>query len=558
MPSHGPHERTIQKTRNLSKPPNPFSRKVEYLETAATDVWADSRITSAIAPELPCGMGSDQFSVTGMTVYSSKSIQVPTKARNSAPTGNVSRDAATHFTMRSTFVRGVETPPTVPIAALLGNKSLVSTPLQADKWEQELQAAKITHKYPHLVHSIRYGFYAGIPPIHSTFSPPNNISDIISQSAFDTVMAKEIELGRWIGPFSQTELEKFLGPFQTSPITMIPKPGKPGKFRLLENLSYPYYPRYNYTANTTIRSINSHIDSLLYPCLWGTFTNTCTLIWTLPPGSQGAVRDISEAYRLIPLHPSQWPGATIRVGPDKFCADLRNMFGLSSAGGIFGHLADAGMDISRARGLGPVSKWVDDHFWIRILRRWLTEYNSRREKLKRRITNYGGQKHKRGRIYYEGDTLPDGRREEFDDDFEFPIQDLSSASPRSADDSQYTYCFADINAVTDPLGYTWALEKDIPFGNTPIFFGFEWNLSEKQVSVPRSKRDKYITAITEWQTRSKHSLNDAEKLYGKLMHVCLVFPRGRSYLVELERLLADLKHAAPFATHKPPAASRKT
>jgi hypothetical protein len=82
--------------------------------------------------------------------------------------------------------------------------------------------------------------------------------------------------------------------------------------------------------------------------------------------------------------------------------------------------------------------------------------------------------------------------------------------------------------------------------------GFEWNLSERQVLVPRGKRDKYITAITEWQTRSKHSLNDAEKLYGKLMHVCLVLSRGRSYLMELECLLADLKHAAPFATHKPP------
>jgi hypothetical protein len=245
MPSHRPHERTIQKTRDLSKPPNPFLRKVEYPEIAATDVWADSRIMSAIAPELPCGMGSDQFSVTGMTINSSKSTQVPTKARNSAPTGNVSRDAAIHFTTRRTFVQGAETPPMVPTAAPSGNKPLVSTPLQADKWEQELQAAKITQKYPHLVHSIRYGFHAGIPPIHSTFSPPNNISDIISQSAIGTVMAKEIELGRWIGPFSQTELKKFLGPFQTSPITMIPKPGKSGKFHLLENLSYPYHPRYN-------------------------------------------------------------------------------------------------------------------------------------------------------------------------------------------------------------------------------------------------------------------------------------------------------------------------
>jgi hypothetical protein len=477
-------------------------RKAEHPpETDAIDAWADSHIMSGTALAPPPGTENVQSSVTGTTVNFYKSIQAPRKARNSAPTGSVSRGANTPSIPRSTYAQGAETPLMVPTAAPSGNKPHISTPLQADKWEQELQAARITHKYPLLAHSIRHGFYVGIPPIHSTFSPPNNINDTTSQSAFDTVMAKELELGRWVGPFSQTELEKLIGLFQTSPIKMITKPGKPGKFCLLENLSYLYAPMYNRATDTTISSINSHIDSSLYPCLWGTFGNTCTLIWTLPLGSQGAVRDISEAYSLIPLHPSQWAGAAIRIGPDRFCTDLRNMFGLSSAGGIFGHLADAGMDISRARRLGPISKWVDDHFWIRILWRWLAEYNAKREKLKERIMSHGGQKHKRGRIYYEGDMLPDGRQEEFDDDFEFPIQDLSSTSPCSADDMQYTYCFADINAVTDPLGYSWALEKDIPFGNTPVYFGFEWNLSDKEVSIPRSKRDKYITAITEWRAR---------------------------------------------------------
>ena len=37
--------------------------------------------------------------------------------------------------------------------------------------------------------------------------------------------------------------------------------------------------------------------------------------------------------------------------------------------------------------------------------------------------------------------------------------------------------------------------------------------------------------------RPTHSLEDVEKLYGQLLHVCLVVPMGRAYLTELERML---------------------
>ena len=45
--------------------------------------------------------------------------------------------------------------------------------------------------------------------------------------------------------------------------------------------------------------------------------------------------------------------------------------------------------------------------------------------------------------------MPDGRSEEFDKDTSFPLHDLSSASPHSADDVLFTYADADINCTSN-------------------------------------------------------------------------------------------------------------
>lgn len=241
--------------------------------------------------------------------------------------------------------------------ALSARELRAQTPLRVEAWRDALAETGLDCKYPNLSTSIEFGFNVFIPPIHKTFAPPNRISDPDHQAAFKSIVQKELLLGRWLGPYPRAVIEEVLGPFQTSPISMVPKPGKPGKFRLVQNFSHPHSPITIAPSTTAISSINSSIDSTLYPCFWGTFANTCRLLWTLPPGSQGAVRDLSEAYRMIPLHPSQWPGTVTRISDDdEFGVDTCNMFGFGPAGGVFGSVADAGMMICRARGLGPLSK----------------------------------------------------------------------------------------------------------------------------------------------------------------------------------------------------------
>src|SRR5882762_10158721 len=166
-----------------------------------------------------------------------------------------------------------------------------------------------------------------------------------------------------------TELTSLIGNFQSSPISMVPKPGKPGRFHLVQTLSHPHNPQ------DPVSSINHNINSDLYPSTWRTFSTVCTTIWNLPPGSQGAVWDISEAYHSIPIAASQWPGLVVQLDNNSFAVDTNACFGCASSSGIFGHVADAGADIFCANGIGPLSKWVDDHIFFQIPRAFLKQYN---------------------------------------------------------------------------------------------------------------------------------------------------------------------------------------
>lgn len=136
------------------------------------------------------------------------------------------------------------------------------------------------------------------PKIICTQAPPNKPSLTEFAEVFKGNITVEIEKGRYIGPFSQVELEAAIRPFQTSPFDIILKPGKPGKFHLLQNLSFPLRPSLAYPNP----SVNSQVDSDDFPCTWGTFATLCLVIARLPPGSQAAVQDVAEAYCTIPLH----------------------------------------------------------------------------------------------------------------------------------------------------------------------------------------------------------------------------------------------------------------
>ncbi len=245
-------------------------------------------------------------------------------------------------------------------------------PLSAFKlegWDILLESTGLLEDFGEIPQGLRIGFIIGTPVIRHTIAPHNSLSLSILSKQFASIINNEFHLNRYLGPFTRIELENIIGHFQTSPMSLIPKPHKPGAFRLVQNFSFPKKPDENHT------SINYHIDSNDFLCTWGTFALFALTVFHLPPGSQGAVRDVSKAYRNIPLHPSQWASTVVRLSEkNEFAIDTQAAFGVSSNAGMFGLIADGLNSIMRRKGIGPLSKWVDDHGFFRILKKYLQRY----------------------------------------------------------------------------------------------------------------------------------------------------------------------------------------
>ena len=420
------------------------------------------------------------------------------------------------------------------------------TPYIPSAWEQSLVEADLISKYPLIPSGLRRGFHTSLSNLTQSYFPPNSLSIEEHRSIFNDIINKEISKGRYIGPLNRESLESLIGPFQTALLSLVPKPGKPGKFRLVQNLSFPYK-----STSPLLSSPNSRVDLDQFPTYYSTFQITSTIISSLPPGSQAAVRDVAEAYRTVPSHPSQWPSLVVRLGSNQFVVDTSFCFGFAPSGGIYGQIGAAGVNIMRHRGMGPIARWVDDHLFFRVKREFLDSYNQIRALGAERIGKFGGPVTKGGRTWFAGSALPNGEIEEFDEEMRFPLKDLSLSSPRSVEDSTFCYNFSDIDHISGFLGIPWESLKDIPFADLTTFIGFIWDLTSRTVTLTEAKQQKYLTTISEWERRRTHTLEDVQKLHGKLLHASLIFPPGRAYLTNLESMLSIFGDN-PFKPRTPP------
>ncbi|KAE8180883.1 hypothetical protein CF328_g9016, partial [Tilletia controversa] len=137
--------------------------------------------------------------------------------------------------------------------------------------------------------------------------------------------------------------------------------------------------------------------------------------------------DASEAFRAVGAAKDQWPGLVILAPSGWFIIDTRLPFGLASATGVWGSVADATLVIIHAHfdtevGLRAV-KWVDDFVFMKP-----------------------------------------------------PSSDL---------------LLNDVLAVTEPLGFPWHPEKRSEFENEIRYLGFEFNVHTFVVMLPEDKAAKY-------------------------------------------------------------------
>jgi hypothetical protein len=239
----------------------------------------------------------------------------------------------------------------------------IVTPFIWERWHELLERAGVLQEFADVPKGIRYGWRLGVPdsfPLSCTYIPDNHKSALDHPDFIISYIHAEVSAGRYSGPFSPDRLERIIGHFRTSPLGVIPKPGT-SKFRLIQDHSFP-------RNHNFIPSVNSAIDSSLFPCDWGTFEDCERLVTEAPPGTQVAVFDVEAAHRRSPIAPEDQCYVCVMFvvnGVLQVWIDHAASFGGASSNGLFGRPGDAIVAIYKFNGIPDLLKWVDDYIFFR-------------------------------------------------------------------------------------------------------------------------------------------------------------------------------------------------
>ena len=182
-------------------------------------------------------------------------------------------------------------------------------------------------------------------PLTSTNSP-SLLSNI--QVAREKIQ-HELSLGRIAGPFKFPPFPNF----KTSPLALREK-STPGKFRLLHNLSYPY----------DSNSVNYNIPKEFTTVKYQNIQHAIKLLQSHAPDAYMAKSDISDAFHIIPVHPSQYHLLGFKIDQYYYHDKMLGM-GASPSCRIFEDFSDAILWILEHKfNITDVVKVLDDFLFI--------------------------------------------------------------------------------------------------------------------------------------------------------------------------------------------------
>ena len=364
------------------------------------------------------------------------------------------------------------------------NLLIIKTPFIPDEWETLLNEITPFNSFSDVPNSLRFGFDMGVhtPPSH-TYIPPNHNSALSYPDHVLSHIQNELSLGRYSGPFSPSRLEFLIGPFRTSPLGTVPKSHGSTERRIVQDLSFP-------RNDPSRSSVNDQINIEDFRCDWGTFNDIRIIVMDAPEGTEAATLDVDSAFRCCPITPSQQRNFIIHWD-NKCYIDHDAPFGATSAGGVFGRVADAKSAILKSKKIGPSKNWVDDFVFFR-----------------------------------------------------FPITLLPNPA--------FSYSLTDIYTLAKRLGWPWKESKTRPFSSEFKYLGFLWDLSTKTVQIPEQKKLRYLEKLEPWRSDRKFSRKDTESVLGTLVHCSLALPDGRSHLPSLSRFASSFNFlSSPFIRRTP-------
>jgi hypothetical protein len=171
------------------------------------------------------------------------------------------------------------------------------------------------------------------------------------------------------------------------------------------------------------------------------------------------------------------------------------VFGLAPSGGIQGTVADALLDVLVASGITPALKWVDDFVF-----------------------------------------------------FHFPLPNSPPANPH------FQFDLKSILSISEPLGIPWhpVSVKGQDFGSLVTYVGFTWDLAQRTVSLPDSKRLKALRKVECLLAVPllAVSCKAISSVLGTLQHISFIYRDCRHTLSSMCAFVSKFPHA--FARHHMP------
>ena len=198
-----------------------------------------------------------------------------------------------------------------------------------------------------LLQGFREGFRLNFKGSFNEHIPRNHLSALHNPTYVDAKLQKELDYRHVSGPYDHPPFS----PMFFSPIGLIPKKD-PGQFRMIHDLSFP-----------KINSVNSNIPDQYKTVQYEGFDHFAKLLLELPPCALVAKADIRSAFRIIPIHPQDYPilGFTWK---GKYYHDMRLPMGAAPSCSIFESFSTSLQGILQDWGVQHTTHILDDFMFL--------------------------------------------------------------------------------------------------------------------------------------------------------------------------------------------------
>ena len=198
-----------------------------------------------------------------------------------------------------------------------------------------------------LIQGLENGFSIRAGAILQSRFSRNHASALSNPSFIHKKLQKELALDHISGPYDNPPFKIMV----CSPIGVVPKK-EPGQFRLILDLSYPKG-----------HGINSGIPQEYSSVKYETFDDFVDILLSLPSGALASKADIQHAFRILPIHPSDYH--LLGFTWDKqYYFDKRLPMGASSSCATFESLSNAIQWILKQYKVQYVTHILDDFIFL--------------------------------------------------------------------------------------------------------------------------------------------------------------------------------------------------